>query len=136
MCLFPYLLPLQKCVTLLLNKKKNLFTQRYFVPGLVEIGPVVLEKICKVFQCIFTILYYLLSESGVVLPLTKLEFPLPKDSKMLCGKFGWNWSCASGEEDKKNVKNLKRQQRRRWATEEFWSEKFTLAFCSGVLNLK
>ena len=58
------------------EQKQNLFTQRYFVPGLVEIGPVVLEKICEVFKCIFTILYYLLLESGVVLPLNKLGIPL------------------------------------------------------------
>ena len=57
------------------EQKQNLFTQRYFVPGLVEIGPVVLEKICKVYKCIFTILYYLLLESGVVLPLNKLGIP-------------------------------------------------------------
>ena len=66
------------------QQKQNLFTQRYFVPGLVEIGPVVQERICKVFKCIFTNLYHVLLESGVVLPLDKLEFPLPMDSKMLC----------------------------------------------------
>ena len=101
------------------EQKKNLFTQRYFVPGLVEIGPVVLEKICKVFQCIFTILYYLLSESGVVLPLTKLEFPLPRIQRCIVESL-----VEIGHvllEKKKLLKNLKRQQRRlrRWTTDEF-----------------
>ena len=38
------------------------FTQAWFVPGLVEIGPVVLKKILKFLQCIFAIL--LLSPLG------------------------------------------------------------------------
>ena len=42
-------------VTLLLNKLKP----QCFVPKLVEIGPVLLEKISKSRQCIFTIFSYL-----------------------------------------------------------------------------
>ena len=47
--------------------------------------------------------------------------------RVLCAKFGWNWSIGSGEEDE-NVKSLRWQQRRRWTTDKFWSEKLSWAF--------
>jgi hypothetical protein len=46
------------------------------VPSLVEIDPVVLEKILKYFFCIFLLFcYYLPLEKGAVLHLKKLESP-------------------------------------------------------------
>ena len=54
--LFHYYLPLEINITIHLNKLEILFTQGYFVPCLVEIGPLVLEKkIFKILQCIFAI---------------------------------------------------------------------------------
>ena len=53
-----------------------------------EIGPVVLEKISKYSQCIFSISYLSPLEKGVVLHWNKFEFPLPKDAN--CVKFAWN----------------------------------------------
>ena len=71
--------------------------------------------------------------------------------KMLCAKFGWNWSSDSGEEYE-NVKSLpqrrqrrqrlrprlrqrqRRQRQRRWTTHKLWSETFTWAFGSGELK--
>ena len=83
----------------------NLFTQGCIVPSLVEIGPVILEKI--------------------------FLSPLPKDA---LDKFGRNWLNGSGEEDE-NVKSLQqRQQQRRLTTDKFWSEKLTWPFRSGKLK--
>ena len=58
------------------------FTQGCFVPSLVEIGSVVLEKkIFKFCQCISAIsLSSPLDKKGVTLHLNKLEFPSPKDA--------------------------------------------------------
>ena len=48
--------------------------------------------------------------------------------RMLCAKFGWNWSSGSWEEDE-NVKSLRRRQRPpRRTTDQIWSEKLTWAF--------
>ena len=61
----------------------------------------------------------------------------PLHLRMLCAKFGWNWSTGSGEEDE-NVKSLQRRRRqrhrRRRTTDKFWSEKLTWAFGSGELK--
>ena len=59
------------------------------IPGFVEIGPVVLEKIFKVFNVFSFNLLLSPLEKRLALPLNKLEFPLIQDSKMLCAKFGW-----------------------------------------------
>ena len=53
------------------------FAQRCFVQNLVEIGPVVLNKIFNIF--IWTNLNFL-------------------HLRMLCAMFGWNWPSGSGEE--------------------------------------
>ena len=64
--------------------------------SLVEIGPVVLEKIFEFHQYVFAIRNYLPLEKGGALHLNKLESSSPKD---------WNWSNGSGEKDE-NVKSL------------------------------
>ena len=56
------------------------FTQGCFVPRLVEIGPVVLEKIFRFLQCIFAISYLSPLGNDVALHLNKLESFLPKDA--------------------------------------------------------
>ena len=45
------------------------------MPSLVEIDPVVLEKIFKFLQCIFTTLYLSPPGKGVALHLSKLQSP-------------------------------------------------------------
>ena len=74
------------------------FTQGCFVPSLVKIGSVVLEKkIFKFRQCIFAIC--------VIISPWKRAGPFiwtnlnPHHPRMLCVKFGWNWLSGSGEED-------------------------------------
>ena len=64
-------------VTLLLNKLKP----QCFVPKLVEIGPVLLEKISKSRQCIFTIFSYLpLEQKTTILVFVCLEFIIPLEN--------------------------------------------------------
>ena len=45
--------------------------------------------------------HYLLSENSMLLICKNLR---PLYPKMLCVKFGWNWTSGSGEEDE-NVKS-------------------------------
>ena len=75
-----------------------------FVPGLVEIGRVILRKMT--FKCWLLILLLSLLEKGEVFHLSKLEFPSPKDAY---AKISWNWLSCSREEVK-IVKNLCCQQ--------------------------
>ena len=73
------------------------FTQRYIVPKLDEIGPVVLEKKILNFVNIFLLFRnYLPLENGGPFIWINLN---PLHLRMLCAKFGWNWSSGSGEED-------------------------------------
>ena len=81
------------------------FTQRCFVPRLVEIGSVVLEKrILKFCQCIFRY-FVIISSWKKAGPFfwTNLN---PIQPKMLCAKYGWNWHSGSGEEDFFNFVNV------------------------------
>ena len=56
------------------------FTQRWFLPSLIEIGLLVLEKKnFKNFQCIFTLLLLSPLGDGQSLHLNKLESPPPKN---------------------------------------------------------
>ena len=60
---------------------------RCFVPRLVEIGPVVLEKKFLNFTNVLSLFRnYLPLEKDMALHLNKLESPTPKDA--LCAKFG------------------------------------------------
>ena len=74
-CLFTFLnyIPLEKGGALELNK---LFTQIWFVPNLVEIGPVVLEK--KFFLNFVNVFRYLPLKIGGALHLNKFEYFSPK----------------------------------------------------------
>ena len=65
------------------------FTQGGTVAGLVEISPVVLEKILKFCQCIFDISPW--KNAGPFI-WTKLN---PHHPMMPCAKFSWNWSSGS-----------------------------------------
>ena len=72
------------------------FTHKSYVLNLVEVGPVVLEKIFKSSKCIFTI--FQLSP-----PLRRM-WPFiwpnlnPLHQRILRAKFGWNWPSGSGED--------------------------------------
>ena len=66
------------------DKKKTWipFTREYFVPSLAEVGPVVLEKILKSFECIFTISHIIspLRRMNVAFHLNKFECPSFKNA--------------------------------------------------------
>ena len=95
--LFRYYLPLEKERGLHLNKI-DFPLPKDFVPNLVEISQVVLEK--KIFK--ISLIYF---RYFVIISLFKRAGPFiwknlnPLHPRMLCGKFGWNWPCVSGEED-------------------------------------
>ena len=73
-------------------------SQGCFVPSLVEIGPVVLEKkIFKIGQCIFAISFLSPLRKGRGPSLEQTWIPITQ--RMLCAKFGWNWLSGFGEED-------------------------------------
>ena len=103
--LFPQLSPLWEGFGPSFEQTLIPFTRGYFVPNLVKIGPLVLEKkILKIYFYYFTII----SPLGRTWPFiwTNLNSLHPR---MLCAKFG------SGEEDE-NVKSLQtdgRTDRRR-----------------------
>ena len=63
------------------------FTQKYVVPSLVAIGPLILVK--KIFKC-HPCTY-------VISILSSLHLNKPLYSKMLCAKFGWNWPCSASD---------------------------------------
>ena len=99
--------------------------QGCFVPCLVEIGPVVLEKkIFKYFQYNFTISLL----SHVALHLNKLESPPSKDA--LChvwlklAQWFWrrSWTCEKFTDDRQTTDNRQ-------------SEKLTWVFISGELKI-
>ena len=104
------------------------FTQGWFVPGLVKIDPVNLEKNAFKFrQCIFAILLLSPFGRGWFFYLNKLEYPSPKGvSCLVWSKLAqWFW-------------------RRRWKCEKLTdrrtdkrrSEKFTWAFSPGEIKHK
>ena len=74
------------------------FTQGCFVPSLVEIGSVVLEK--KIFNISSMYFHYF-----VIISSWKRAWPFiwknlnPLQARMLCSKFGWNWPSGSTEEN-------------------------------------
>ena len=95
------------------------FTQGYFEPSLVEIGPVVLEKtIFKSCQFIFIISQYLAFGKGVALHLNKLESPSSRDTfcqvwlKLAQWFRRWWWKC-----EKFTLRRTDRQMQVDW-----WSE--------------
>ena len=77
--LFRYYLHLEKDMALF-EQTWIPITQGCFVPGLVESGPVVLEKDLNFRQCIFAFLYHLPLEMGVTLHFNKLKSLLTKDA--------------------------------------------------------
>ena len=106
------------------------FTQGCFVPSLVEIGSVVLEKkIFYNFVNVFSLFRnYLPLEKGGALHLNKLESPSPKDALcqvwMKLAQWFWRrrWKCEKFTTTTTTT------------TDKFWSEKLTLAFGSGELK--
>ena len=110
------------------------FTQGCFVPSLVEIGPVVLEKKILTFSSMYFHYFIIISPWKKAGPFiwTNLN---PLHLRMLCAKFSWNWPSGSGEEDG-NLKGLQtdRQKDDRQTMNDKWSEKLTWAFSSGELK--
>ena len=94
------------------------FTQRCFVPSLVEFSPLILEKKIFFISSMYFRYFVHISPFPRAGPFiwTNLN---PLYPRMLCAKFGWNWPSGSGEEDE-YVKSLRQwQQRRRWKTKYF-----------------
>ena len=74
-------LPLEMDGSLHLNKFESSSPKGCFVPNLVEIGQVVLEKKILYFVDVLRLFQnYLLSEKGRALHLNKLDSPSPKDA--------------------------------------------------------
>ena len=114
------------------------FTQRCFVPKLVEIGPVVLEKkISKFRKCVFSLFHnYLPLQRGRSLHLNKLESPSPKNALcqvwMKLAQWFWRrrWKCESLQTGGQKGRQTDRQTK-----DEKWLEKPTWAFSSGELKM-
>jgi hypothetical protein len=70
--------------------------QGWFVPSLVKIGPVVLEK--KIFKWPHFYIFVIISPLKRTWPFiwTNLN---SLHSRIICTKFDWFWSSGSGEED-------------------------------------
>ena len=103
------------------------FSKGCYLPSLIELGPVVLEKIFKFCQCIFTISWLSPLEKGLALHLNKFESPLK------------NALCLVWLEKDENVKSLQTDGRTDGrtdgqTTDDRWSEKLTWAFSSGELK--
>ena len=83
-CTFAILLlisPYVKRFCLFFLNKQILFTPGCFLPSLVEIGPLVLEKVILNFINVFSLFCnYLPLEKGRALHLNKLESPSPRDT--------------------------------------------------------
>ena len=65
--------------------------------SVVKIGPVDLEKISKLGQCIFSI--SLLSPLGKGHDLSFEQTGNPRHTRLRCAKFGCSWPSGSREED-------------------------------------
>ena len=86
----------KKAWTFNMNKPKSSSPKDAFYHGLVEIGPVVLEKIFK-FNVYSLFRTYLPLEKDGPLRLYKFEYPSPK--YLIRSKFAWNLPTDSGKED-------------------------------------
>ena len=74
-----------------------LFTQWCFVTSFAEISPVVLEKMFKFLQCIFSYFAIIFSWK-MVWPFNWTNLN-PFHPRMLCAKHDWNWFSGSAEEN-------------------------------------
>ena len=73
------------------------FTKGCFVPNLVKIVPVVLEKIFQISAMYFHY-FVIISPWKKVGPFIWINL-ISLNTRMLCAKFSWNWPSGSGEED-------------------------------------
>ena len=96
-----------------------------------EIGPVVLEKICKCLRCFLLCCLYLPLEKGMQLQLSKCE-SLSTRIIHACAKLDWNRPSSSGKGRDKNMKSLQwhcmMMKGQTTGLDKFWS-----AFSSGDL---
>ena len=116
----PWLSPQWKGCSPSLEKSWIPFTEECFVPSLVKICAVVLEKkILKFCQCIFAILLLSSFEKGRGPSFEQLKCP------------GWNLPSVSGGEDE-DVKSQEQTNRR--TKDRRGSQKITWTFSSGELK--
>ena len=104
------------------------FTLWCFAPRLVEIGPVVLEKICKCLRCFLSCCLYLPLEKGMQLQLSKCE-SLATRIIHACAKFDWNRQSNS----EKEMRAWKVYNDTAWWWKGQTIDKFWSAFSSGDL---
>ena len=115
--------------------KRISFSQGWFVPSLVEIGLLILEKKFFKFGNVFLLFcYYLPFEEGITLFL-KTNFN-PLYPRIRCAKFDWNWLSGSREEDKKCERFTITTTTSSTTNhnEQVSAEKLTWAFDSGELK--
>ena len=129
-------LPLEKDGALNLKKTWIPFTQECFVPSLVEIGPVVLEKkIFKFRQCIFAICVIISPwKRAGALHLNKLESPSPKDALCQVWLKLAQWFRTRRWKSKRFTDRRTDGRTDSQTTDNRWSEKLTWAFSSGELK--
>ena len=87
--LFPNHLPLEKGMAFHWNKLESPFTQEYFVPSMVETGPVPLEKILSLMYFRYLVIVCAWKRTGPFI-WTNLNLLHPR---MLCTKFGSGVKC-------------------------------------------
>jgi hypothetical protein len=102
------------------------FTQGWFVPSLIEIGLLVLEKVFKNVQCSFTLLLLSPLGQGPSTSFKQFRIPSPNDDLR---QVWLNWPSGSGEE----VENVKKKFTDRRTTDNGQSVKLTWDFSSGEL---
>ena len=117
MCLFPYKLPLQKSVALLLNKVKTFLHKNILSQVQLKLGQWFWRRFVKFFNVFSLFCYYLLFESGVVLPLHTFNSLYPRIQRCFVQSL-IEIGHVLLEKKMKMLKDLKRQQRRRrrWTT--------------------
>ena len=115
---FVIIYPWKRAGSFIWKKLRILFNQGCFVPSLVKIGPVVLEKnILKVVNLFSLIPNYLPFGKGVALHLHKLESPSPRDILyqvwlQLAQWFWRRWKCEKFTDRRTDRKT----------TDDRWSE--------------
>ena len=107
--IFRYNLPLEKCVTLHLNKLESRTPKDVLCKVWLKLAQCFWSRrFINIFNLILLFCYYLSLEKSVSFIWTNLN---PLHTRMLCVKFGCNWQSGSWEEVE-NVKIYRQTDRR------------------------
>jgi hypothetical protein len=120
------------------------FIQGWFVPSLIEIGLLILEKIFKNFQCIFTLLWLSPFGEGQSPSLKNLESPPHKDDLcQVCLKLvQWFWrrsrNCKSlqtdGRTDGQKDDGQRAIRKAHWSFQLRWAKNTNMKFLSLTIQ--